>query len=53
MAKKTITKAELIDEIQFKIQQLNLLASALKSDRSRKPEALLDYQKKYSDILKG
>lgn len=38
-------------EIQSKIQDLTLLASALKSDRSRKPEVILDYEKKYRAML--
>lgn len=53
MAKKTLTKADLISEIELKIQELNLLQSALKSDRSRKPEAIVEYQKKYYALLKN
>jgi hypothetical protein len=45
-------KTKLLNEIAAKIQALNLLMSALKSDRSRKPEILDDYKKKYADLLK-
>jgi hypothetical protein len=51
MAKKVLTKAELMKDIQNKIQELNLLASALKTDRSRKPETVEEYQKKYFELL--
>jgi hypothetical protein len=45
-------KTKLLNEIGAKIQSLNLLVSALKSDRSRKPEALKEYKKKYQELLK-
>jgi hypothetical protein len=46
-----ITKKKLMDEIEEKIQALNLLKSALQEDRSRKTETLKDYQDKFDDIL--
>jgi|GEM_PF-6657564 len=52
MAKKSLTKADLLNEIQSKIQDLTLLASALKTDRSRKPETIGEYRQKYLDLLK-
>jgi hypothetical protein len=44
-------KTKLLNEIAAKIQSLNLLMSALKTDRSRKPEMLEDYKKQYQKIL--
>ena len=52
MAKKEYTKKDLLDQIQLKIQELNLLASTIKSDRSRKPETLNEYHLKYLEVLK-
>jgi hypothetical protein len=52
MAKKQKTKAELLKEIELKVQDLNLLQSALKADRSRKPETLLMYEEKFIELLK-
>jgi hypothetical protein len=52
MAKKEATKADLLKEIELKVQDLNLLQSALKADRSRKPETLAMYEKKYLELLK-
>lgn len=52
MAKKEVTKTELMKEIELKIQDLNLLQSALKADRSRKPETLGMYEQKYLELLK-
>jgi hypothetical protein len=52
MAKKQITKAELLKEIELKVQDLNLLQSALKADRSRKPETLAMYEEKFVELLK-
>jgi hypothetical protein len=46
-------KTKLLNEIGAKIQALNLLLSTLKSDRSRKPQALEDYRKQYLDLLKS
>jgi hypothetical protein len=51
MAKKEYTKKQLLDQIQLKIQELNLLASAIKSDRSRKPDTIMEYQIKYLEVL--
>jgi hypothetical protein len=45
------TKKELIDQIDEKIQALNLLKSALQGDRSRKPEMLEEYNQKFQDLL--
>jgi len=52
MAKKELTKADLLKEIELKVQDLNLLQSAIKADRSRKPEILEMYEKKYLELLK-
>jgi hypothetical protein len=52
MTKKEYTKQDLIAQIQLKIQELNLLASAIKNDRSRKPEKLMEYHLRYLDVLK-
>jgi hypothetical protein len=46
-------KTKLMNEIEIKIQSLNLLLSIIKSDRSRKPEALAEYRKQYDQLLKG
>jgi hypothetical protein len=51
MAKKALTKAQLLNAIEAKIQELNLLQSAIRADRSRKPETLEEYHKKYSEVL--
>jgi hypothetical protein len=51
MAKKVLTKAQLINAIEAKVQELNLLQSAIKAERSRKPEIFDEYQKKYAEIL--
>jgi hypothetical protein len=51
MAKKTLTKAQLISAIEAKVQELNLLQSAIKAERSRKPETFDEYKKKYFEIL--
>lgn len=45
-------KTKLLNEIAAKVQALNLLMSALKSDRSRKPETVEEYKKKYAELLK-
>jgi len=52
MAKKSLNKADLMKEIQSKIQDLTLLASALKTDRSRKPETIDEYKQKYEELLR-
>jgi hypothetical protein len=52
MAKKELTKADLLKEIELKVQDLNLLQSAIKADRSRKLEILEMYEKKYLELLK-
>jgi len=44
-------KTELLNEIEAKIQSLNLLLSTLKADRSRKPEAVEEYRKQYYEML--
>jgi hypothetical protein len=51
MAKKSLTKTQLINAIEAKVQELNLLQSAIKAERSRKPEVFDDYHKKYTEIL--
>ncbi len=43
-------KTKLINEIEAKIQSLNLLLSTLKADRSRKPETVEEYRKQYYDL---
>jgi hypothetical protein len=45
------TKKDLVDQIDEKIQALNLLKSALQGDRSRKPEMLEEYKQKFEDLL--
>lgn len=46
-----MTKKQLMDLIDEKIQALNLLKSAIREDRSRKPEMLDDYRQKFHDLL--
>ena len=46
-------KTKLMNEIEEKIQSLNLLLSTIKSDRSRKPEAIDEFKKMYLDLLTG
>ena len=46
-----LTKKDLINMIDEKIQALNLLKSALQGDRSRKPEMLQDYKDKFDDLM--
>jgi hypothetical protein len=53
MAKKEFTKKDLMDQIQLKVQELNLLASTIKNDRSRNAEKLMEYHLKYLDVLKN
>jgi 2-keto-4-pentenoate hydratase len=52
MAEK-LTKKELLNLIDEKIQALNLLKSALQEDRSRKPDMIKDYTDKFYDILES
>ncbi len=49
--KKATDKKALLNEIEEKIQALNLLKSALQTDRSRKEETLIEYRKKYRELL--
>ena len=44
-------KTKLMQEIEAKIQDLNLLLSTIKADRSRKPEVLEDYRQQYNTLL--
>jgi hypothetical protein len=46
-------KAKLMDEIESKIQELNLLLSTIKADRSRKPEIIEQYKYQYKTLLAG
>jgi len=50
--KKTTDKKALLNEIEEKIQALNLLKSTLQSDRSRKEETLDEYRKKFIELLR-
>lgn len=49
----TSEKAKLMEEIESKIQDLNLLLATLKADRSRKPEILESYRYQYQVLLSG
>jgi hypothetical protein len=49
--KKEYTKKDLMDQIAIKVQELNLLASTIKNDRSRNPEKLMEYQARYIEVL--
>jgi phage terminase large subunit len=44
-------KTKLLNEIETKIQSLNLLQSTIKADRSRKPETIEVYRKQYYEML--
>lgn len=44
-------KTKLLNEIETRIQSLNLLMSTIKADRSRKPEAIEEYRKQYLEML--
>jgi hypothetical protein len=46
-------KTKLMDEIESKIQELNLLLSTIKADRSRKPEIIEQYKFQYKTLLAG
>lgn len=48
-----MNKTKLLNEIETKIQSLNLLMSTLKADRSRKPGAVEEFRKQYHDLLKS
>jgi hypothetical protein len=45
-------KTKLVNEIAAKIQSLNLLLSAIKAERSRKPQVFQEYRKQYYEMLK-
>lgn len=51
MAKKKLTKANLLKAIDEKLQALNLLKSALQSDPSRKQEDLENYDKHFKNMF--
>ena len=44
-------KTKLLNEIEAKIQSLNLLLSTLKADAARKPETIEEYRKQYHETL--
>jgi hypothetical protein len=44
-------KAKLMEEIESKVQELNLLLSTIKADRSRKPEIMEQYKFQYQNLL--
>ena len=46
-----ITKKKLMEELDEKLQQLNLLKSALTNDPSRKQEDLDNYKKHFYEII--
>jgi hypothetical protein len=46
-----ITKKKLMEELDEKIQQLNLLKSALQNDPSRKQEDLENYKKHFWELV--
>ncbi len=46
-------KKKLMQDIEAKIQELNLLLSTIKADRSRKPETLDGYREQYQILLSG
>ena len=47
-----IEKTKLEEEIEDKIQSLNLLLSTIQADHSRKPETVNQYKKQYEEILR-
>lgn len=49
--KKPVTRKDLLNEMEEKIQALNLLKSTLQRDRSRKEDTLEEYWKKYIELL--
>ena len=44
-------KTKLLNEITARIQALNLLASTLKADRSRKPDTIEAYRNQFYEML--
>ncbi|HEY8937075.1 MAG TPA: hypothetical protein VIM65_17730 [Cyclobacteriaceae bacterium] len=48
---KSITKKQLLIEIDDKIQSLNLLKSALQGDPSRKQEDLENYRQRFYELF--
>ena len=50
MPAEKLTKKKLLDLMDEKLQQLNLLRSALNGDPARKQEELVAYKKKF-DVL--
>jgi hypothetical protein len=46
-------KSKLMEEIESKVQELNLLLSTIKADRSRKPEIIEQYKFQYKTLLAG
>jgi hypothetical protein len=48
---KSITKRQLLIEIDDKIQSLNLLKSALQGDPSRKQDDLEDYKRRFYELV--
>ena len=53
MAKPPLTKKQLLDQIEEKVQALQLLQSVIQSDRSRNAETLENYKKQFGDLLKS
>jgi hypothetical protein len=53
MTKQLLTKKQLLDLIQEKIQALNLLKSVIKNDKSRNAETMESYKKQFDQLLKG
>jgi hypothetical protein len=49
--KGKITKAQLLREIDEKLQSVNLLRSALQADPSRKQEDLENYHQQYLELF--
>lgn len=49
--KQKLTKANLLKEMDNKLQSLNLLRSALSADASRKQEDLENYQRQFRDLI--
>jgi len=44
-------KTKLMNEIEGKVQALNLLLSVIKTDRSRKPETIVQFRYQYDQLL--
>jgi hypothetical protein len=49
--KEKITKAALLKAMDEKLQDLNLLRSALQADQSRKQEDLDNYRKQFLELM--